>query len=106
MALAVLGGTRERQAERAVDDYLAANMDQLTPDQEMSVREQGDAFIADQGKRGRLMLGLGAGLAGLGAVGVGVGAYLLVRARKGPSRVSLAPQLAPGRAGLVLSGRF
>ena len=57
------------------------------------------------GRRGDTLLTVGAVVGGLGVLSGAVLLGLGLR-RRGPGRVSWAPRLAPGSAGLALSGRF
>jgi len=61
--------------------------------------------IEASGRRGDTLLAVGAVVGGLGVVSGAVLLGLGLR-RRGPGRVSWNPQIAPGSAGLALSGRF
>lgn len=102
VVLAVVGSTREAKARDQVDEL--ADLDVPMDDPAWA---EGDQFIADEKRKGNALMGVGATLAVVGAAGVGVGAYYLVKAKKmREGRVSALPALAPGYAGVQITGRF
>lgn len=71
------------------------------PEDEQGTPEAG-AFVDDETRKGRILMGVGGGLAAVGLAGVVVGAVGLARAKR--SDVQLA--VSPTWGGLAISGRF
>lgn len=102
VVLAVVGSGREAKAREQVDELADLGVPMDDP-----AWAEGDQFIADEKRKGNALMGVGATLAVVGAAGVGVGAYYLVKAKKmREGRVSTLPALAPGYAGVQITGRF
>jgi len=102
VVLAVVGSTREGKAQAQVDKLVDLGVPMDDP-----AWAEGEKFVEQEKKKGNVLMGVGATVAVVGAAGVGVGAYYLVKAKKmrGGS-VSAIPALAPGFAGIQISGRF
>lgn len=63
---------------------------------------QGAQFIKQEQKKGRLLMGLGGGLAGIGAVTLGTGTFFMVKAK----RTRLSARVSPTFLGIQWSGKF
>ena len=102
VVLAVLGSRYESRAQDQVNEL--ADLD-VPP--EHPAWTEGDDFIAQEARKGKILMGVGATMAVLGATGVGVGAYYLVKAKKArEGQLSAVPTVAPGLVGVQISGRF
>lgn len=102
VVVAVLGSRYESKARAQVDELADLGVPMDHP-----AWEEGEDFVAQEKRKGAVLMGVGGSLAAAGAVGAGVGIFYLVKARKAKaSRVSATPVLAPGFAGVQLTGRF
>lgn len=100
VVVATVGSTYESRAR----DEVAKLADLGVPPDHPAWIE-GDDFIAQERRKGAVLMGVGGAVAAVGAVGVGVGAFYLVKSKRA-RHVAVAPQIAPGFAGLHLAGRF
>lgn len=90
------------RAQRQVDELMTEDVPMDHP-----AWAEGNAFVDQERKRGRAMLGSGVAVGVVGLVGVGVGTYYLVRAKKLKDQgVTVTPTLGPSTAGIQIGGRF
>lgn len=102
LVLTVVGSQLEPRAQNEVSKLEDANVPTDHP-----AWDEADDFIAQEKRKGGIMMGVGASVAIVGAVGVGVGSYYLVKSKRlKESRVSATPTFAPGFAGVQISGKF
>ena len=100
--LAAAGGQLEAKAQTQVDE-----LDDLGIPPDHPAWTEGAQFVASERDRGAALTGTGATFIIVGIAGIGVGAYYLVKAKRiREGRVSTLPALAPGFAGIQISGRF
>jgi tetratricopeptide (TPR) repeat protein len=67
---------------------------------------EGEAFIAQERRKGKTMMALGGSLVGAGAVLAGVGTFFIVKAKRTRSRVLASPSVSTTYLGISISGRF
>ncbi len=99
VALLVAGSQLRPAAEDSV-----AELDALGLDPDDPAYAEGDAFLDDETRRGRALMGGGGALAGVGIAAVGVGIWALTR----PSgrRRDVAWWVTPTTRGMRVGGRF
>lgn len=96
IAVLAAGARLRPQAEQQVNDVTGGDMSH-------EAWEPGQAHIASETKRGRILMGVGGGVAALGVAGVVVGA---VQLKKSKQRTTVSAYGGAGEVGLILTGRF
>jgi hypothetical protein len=99
VALLVAGSQLRPAAEDSV-----AELDGLGLDPDDPAFAEGDAFIDDETRRGRVLMASGGAVAGLGLTAVGVGVWALTRSTA--RRRDVAWWVAPTTRGVTMGGRF
>lgn len=101
VAVLAVGSTYEGRARDQV-----GKLDLLGIPPDDPAWDEGDAFIAQERRKGRTMMALGGSLAGVGAVLAGVGTYFVVKAKRTRSRVRVAPTMSTTYLGISFAGNF
>lgn len=102
VVLAVLGSRYEQRARDQVNELADMGVPADHP-----AWEEGDDFIAQETRKGRILMGVGASVAIVGGVAAGTGVYYLVKAKRvREGQVSVTPTLGAGFAGVQVRARF
>ena len=101
IGLLVAGARLKPAAEEQV-----AELDGLDLPDDHPAWAEGDAFIEEETRRGTIFMAIGGSLAGLGAVAIAVGAWAMVRSKKGRAGQAASLRVAPTWGGAVLRGNF
>ena len=100
LALIIVGSQLRGRAIAQVDKLNRLNLPPEHP-----AWEQGQEFIDQESKKGRILLGTGIAAGAVGAVTTGIGISFFTKKKSAP-KISIRPVLSPKNMGLSISGKF
>jgi len=101
VAFLVAGSGLRASAEEQVE----ALDDQNVPEDDPS-RDRAAALVESETRKGKVLMGVGGALVGVGIVGIGIGSWAMVKSKKEGGKEIARFRIRPARRGVKLEGRF